>query len=789
MKTDDFPDSLSGCHFIEIAGVGDRIVIVSDEKGRFCWVDNSVIHTWSRLVELLRTQTLFDLFDLPCNGNLNDIFEALPISNPARISNNHLADSKDWPTGWYREWPTYPSKPGKVESAIAPFFITKWPLLKLAIFRLSPTRFASIISFRGLMTWLSQNENRIIAFCNKEGIITSLSALFARPTGVENPVSLLGRKISELMKFSKTSSSKDEENCAVRLVLKWKSTDTHFPLHLSENGDAELLTPKEGFKWTNKNSSLYSYLEWDKPLYIDNHSIDISINYSSDDGSFPSIILRGSLLHEFSSPDTLGYALTSTINEKTVRFRKSCVNVRVMNAAERTKTGQHEILIRKRGTSWTFFYNGENIGDYEEHLPFSMETSNRFLLYLRPGESVNLHEITIRSGKSNSPIDKNSLTTAWYVNAPEVVHYHVRMEDGVVGNENYTLYHFHDITPFMRNIKELNEERDRLGRLVSGETQFIGQSEKMVAIREEARKTADSPLSILIEGETGTGKEVLARFIHANSSVSDGPFVRIDCASLPETLLESELFGHEAGAFTGAIGSRPGLFEKAHGGTVFLDEVGNLPLSAQAKLLGVLESGEIQRLGGRSTIKVRFRLISASNESFSYLLKAKRLREDLYFRLNQHRFVLPPLRERGEDAPILAHHFLETACAVNRKQLIQISKPAMQQLVSHAWPGNIRELRNVMYRAVVLCNSNTITAEDLTLYESDKDQKQIKTGTDRKNSRRTIIDKEKLTSVLHETGGNLLYTAEKLNMSRTKIYRLIRKHKLNPDEFRDRPFD
>src|SRR5438034_4841331 len=216
-------------------------------------------------------------------------------------------------------------------------------------------------------------------------------------------------------------------------------------------------------------------------------------------------------------------------------------------------------------------------------------------------------------------------------------------------------------------------------------------------------QVADSSATVLIQGESGTGKELVARTIHARSARSRGPLVAVNCAALPETLLESELFGYEKGAFTGAAGRKEGRFELANGGTLFLDEVSDLSVVTQPKILRVLQEGEFERLGGTKTFRVDVRIVAATNQDLAQMAREKRFREDLYYRLNVITLTVPPLRERREDVRVLAEHFLRVYAAKNNRRLQEgLSEEALRRLEAHPWPGNVRELENVIERAVVL---------------------------------------------------------------------------------------
>jgi two-component system response regulator AtoC len=241
----------------------------------------------------------------------------------------------------------------------------------------------------------------------------------------------------------------------------------------------------------------------------------------------------------------------------------------------------------------------------------------------------------------------------------------------------------------------------------------VGESAAIRAVYAVIEKVADTPSTVLITGESGTGKELIARALHEFSSWHAGPFIKINCAAIPKTLMESELFGYEKGAFTGAVGAKPGRFELAHGGTLFLDEIGEIPVEMQVKLLRVLQESEFERVGGIKTIKVDVRLVAATNRDLHAEVAASAFREDLYYRLNVVPIHLPPLRERREDIPLLVGHFIAKFNERLKKQITGIDAEAVERLAGYHWPGNIRELENVIERTMLFGEGPTIRASDL----------------------------------------------------------------------------
>jgi two-component system, NtrC family, response regulator HydG len=314
---------------------------------------------------------------------------------------------------------------------------------------------------------------------------------------------------------------------------------------------------------------------------------------------------------------------------------------------------------------------------------------------------------------------------------------------------------------------------------------LIGKSEAVRQMMEVARQAARSRANILIEGESGTGKGVLAEYLHRNSERSQGIFVKINCTAIPENLLEAELFGYEAGAFTGATRRKKGRVELAHEGTLFLDEIGIAPLTLQTKLLRFLQEGEFERLGSNETLRVQTRVISATNSDLKTAIRNGQLREDLYYRLNVIHVRVPSLRERQEDVPLLARKFLEESAKKNGREMPMIHSDAMECLTRYSWPGNIRELQNLLERMVVLNRTGVIQLEDLPP-EIVADQRQktmvIPVGLPLKEVERMIMDE-----TLRSTRGDKKLTAKLLGVHPRTIYRYL--ETLGPSVGGDLPSD
>ena len=316
---------------------------------------------------------------------------------------------------------------------------------------------------------------------------------------------------------------------------------------------------------------------------------------------------------------------------------------------------------------------------------------------------------------------------------------------------------------------------------------IIGQNPKMKELAEQTVRVAPTPTTVLIRGESGTGKELVARAIHRYSNLRDKPLITVNCTALTPTLLESELFGHKRGAFTGAIADKVGLFQKADGATIFLDEVGDMPLEMQGNLLRVLQSGEIKPVGDVVTRKVRVRVIAATNRDIEKALVAGEFREDLFHRLNTFTITLPPLRERTEDIPVLAYHFLRKAEAKVNKKVDRFSTEALDLLKRYAWPGNLRELENIIERAVVLATTRQIEVAHLPIHlqEGGSIPMAAEEGFLKAKARVVaLFEQQAIIRFLTEARGNISMAAQRAGITRRNFHRLLSKYSVNSKKFK-----
>ncbi len=330
----------------------------------------------------------------------------------------------------------------------------------------------------------------------------------------------------------------------------------------------------------------------------------------------------------------------------------------------------------------------------------------------------------------------------------------------------------------------LRAENERLRQKLEEESVLVGRSAPMAQLRAEVARAAPTTATVLVVGESGTGKELVAREIHQGSRVASGPFIQVNCAAIPEELIESELFGHEKGSFTGAVRRQTGKFVEADGGTIFLDEIGDMSARAQAKVLRVLEAGEVEPVGAARVRQVTVRVIAATNRDLTEAIRDSRFREDLYFRLNVLPVRTPPLRERTEDIPELVEHFTRLFSQRDNQRPRRFAPSALNVLKARSWPGNVRELRNLVERVLIMTDSEPIEAKDLPpearVSPTEISERGLQLAT--LSEFKEYAEREFLVTKLRENGWNISRTAEVIHTPRSNLYKKIEHHKISREK-------
>jgi len=335
-------------------------------------------------------------------------------------------------------------------------------------------------------------------------------------------------------------------------------------------------------------------------------------------------------------------------------------------------------------------------------------------------------------------------------------------------------------------IGQLTAENLALKEKISRDYKMIGSSQAIEKLKQQIKLAAPSSGWVLITGENGTGKELVARAIHRQSTRSDKPFIEVNCAAIPEELIESELFGHEKGAFTGATSARKGKFDQANSGTLFLDEIGDMSLKTQAKILRILQEQKFSRVGGNRTINVDVRVIAATNKKLQKEIQAGSFREDLYFRLNVLPFSVPPLRIRKDDIPHLCQHFLQFFCSKESREIKTISQDALNVLLTYNWPGNVRELKNLIERLVIMTPRQIIKRADLPQSIDQTCVERAKQGLNPRDlpasyrEAKEQFEKQFLVEKLQKNNWNVSKTAEEIGLERSNLHRKIKSYQIEP---------
>jgi DNA-binding NtrC family response regulator len=605
------------------------------------------------------------------------------------------------------------------------------------------------------------------------GLLDSLVQHCIRP----NPVHMISR------------SNKNVQHAGLKNWTKLLSLDfSNIKLsRLKEAVEPNTLSNASGtWEWAPVSGN--RFLPFKAVQDLEKNEYKLEMRFTLQGGELPSVILNGMKQYKDYFPDAIGYLAGPSYHEGYFNIKKEGSIIHRVPFNEKLKKNYHVIEVIKRGPCLAYFLNHKLIILYRDPLPIYTRESYMYL-YCRRDTRIIPHTIDLYT----MPTEPEE---AWEFNQVSLLsgrantfNFYQIIDDNLL-KENRFHYGFilNDISQLKQDIKGLEKERSRiaferdkyravLGFDIGKET-MVGKNPMLLQIKKESLEVAKTMMTVLIEGRTGTGKEVLARFIHDNSNLRKGPFVKVDCSTLPDSLLESELFGVEKGAFTGAVESREGKLETAQGGTLFLDEVGNLNTATQAKLLQFLQDFTLERLGSTKKTRVETRIIAATNSPLKQLVDQGRFRTDLFYRMSAMKFSLPPLRDRPEDIEALCGHFLRRHNAKLNKNVQGISKTGMQKLLTHDWPGNIRELEHVLQKAVLFSKGNTVSKDEIDISIEAKDreyqtaEQNIPTGDPR------VLTKEHILALLKKNSNIVERAARAAKISRATFYRKLKKFKI-----------
>lgn len=645
-------------------------------------------------------------------------------------------------------------------------FYTRKPAVRLVLNPAGEKRFLAALdltqayssvlsnSTDGLI-WLDQDKETV------EGI-NDVLFLHLKPRYFR-PYDLLGKPASEIM--SPTPSGICERGLKERPCPPAQA----FKRVLS----IKELSEQKGLAWDNE-TDVFEFMALPGTFNPQTEDASFSVAFTVGKGAWPLVIL-GARPGPKVFPDAVGYTASARV-EGNGFFIKRNGDTAADTSAGKETAAEGEMRLVKSGRNLHLFVNNRLALEYHD-MDFIKTEKLQFWLGVRPHSALRFRALSA----GVRPMEPWRLPESGHIvlkGASESYFTLTPARNYQLDSDRISLRSFN-----LHNVTSFEKEKRRILALVSnadkGEQTFLGQSPALAAVRENARLAAESGATLLIQGETGSGKEVLARFLHAHSPYAKGPFVKVDCTTLAPSLVESELFGHEKGAFTGATEARRGRFEEADKGVLFLDEISNLTPAVQAKLLGFLQDLTVTRVGGTAPIRLTLQIMAASNLPLSELTAQGRFREDLYYRLNVFAFTLPPLRDRLEDLPGLCEYFIRVFSEQHGKSARNVSGAAFRRLFEYGWPGNIRELKNALQRAVVFCDGSEIQEHHLSLAGP--------VVVVRKKSRKgalSAVTPEEVRALALELKGNVKKIAARFNVSRLSAYKLLARHGVSIRDFR-----
>ncbi|MFH0919844.1 MAG: sigma-54 dependent transcriptional regulator, partial [Fibrobacterota bacterium] len=747
------------------------IVIRLDEKGRVCAIGGQEnIEPFNQ--NLILNKEIDELYDMPKTGRPADWVTDLLAKKEFTLDDLIHSDK------------AFRSKNVFENTEIGYGFYSDIPASILYLSNLAGIGLFGIIRFRELAKTVSLLNREPFIMVDKNENLRGFNAKFLAyfPDNASSPHKILGRPIGEwvcpnplaLIRNTGTASDKIRSQ-------QWRPLFSATPAAFQN-----LVTPffpdRKNLTFSSSGAVWTPTIEDDRGLLelaprIDTTQFDYKfiLELLVENGPLPSFIINGDSADSYLFPDFQGYLTGFDPITHLFRIKKQGEMAHEALSPETVPPGRYSLEIIKKGPSFFLFLNDQLKLTFHDTAPIEKQTGIQYL-YASVNGPI---RIMAMQGYTLPREEMAEDPEVSFVNpAPNFLQFHQVLDNRVVNFKGEFFYalHFYDITPLRQALLSLEkqraqimQDRDRFKSLLKKEQPsapvIIGASAVMQQLIEKARIASQSSASVLLQGETGTGKGLLAEFIHRNSLYQNGPFVKVDCAELPESLLESELFGHEKGAFTGAIQSRVGKLEAAHSGTLFLDEIGNLTLSIQAKLLHFLQDFTLVRLGSNQEIKVATRIIAASNRDLKQLVEKGLFRADLFYRLDAVSLDLPPLRERKEDIPDLCISLLKNYNRKFNRSVKKLTPAAFQRLMAHDWPGNIRELENVIQKAVIYSDKDTLAPENLEIPEQKKafHKKQAPLKIPTRNPR--ALRREHCIELLEKNNGIIRWAAREAKVS------------------------
>jgi two-component system response regulator AtoC len=747
-----------------------------------------------------RLKTLPDIFAnnlhlfLDDKGNIIEMSEkwSFPYLSMAQalIDSGHIRD--------YFDWPQSPLKPGELThihnarsflpDEIPEKFYLSFPSVVLVMMGVRKNLHYGVMRMTGTLPNVTlQRPNGIIYHDGRErleGFNRTFYNFFR--DRYKKPESMLGLPLSRFL--APTPLHLQGERSSTATMPDPALMEKHFSRDFTENGSfaglkatskESLKSTREGLVFSNTTES-YTDLTLQNPV-PQNRDLLVQVEFLIRHGQMPllEIIEKGESarargLNEYAVTPAPGRPSRQFLLKRNglVQQRASASSLQTRNSWRLCRAGQTLLFYQEEERKLAYFD-----GNYFN------QGNAYFNISLRPPSAIVITSLQVFLGGQPSPRASSLLLT--HLKIPDRNAFVINPMDNLSLNMNHpgiVGYVLENATEMYGQLDSLRTENRRIREVTGlGDDRPLGKSPAFLAVKETAAKAAGSDVTVLIQGETGTGKEVLANYIHNHSQRQEGLFVKVDCSTIPRELMESELFGHEKGAFTGAVSRRQGLLEQARGGTLFLDEIGNLTLEVQAKLLHFFQDHIITRVGGRRPISIDVRIIAATNRALADLVRQGQFRADLYYRMEVVSLTLPPLRERKEDIPDMCRHFIAQFNRQHNRRIRDFSAAAYEKLFAHSWPGNIRELRNTVERAAIFCEEETIPPGHIDLGPGGAVP--IRPGSRGKRPLKHIGQKE-LENLFLEHGGVVRKVARSLGVTPDAVYDKIEKVGLTPQKLR-----
>ncbi|MBL8027242.1 MAG: sigma-54-dependent Fis family transcriptional regulator [Fibrobacteres bacterium] len=694
-------------------------------------------------------------------------------------------------------------------------FYTSLPLLTMQSYKIDDDAFIVTIKVSYLLPNYHTGSSTSIFVVDRSERVVGFNQSFCRYFAKEytNPETILNQHIDNFLtpgplsiQKSILAKYKPDANQFNETIFAWDfGEQAGLPKEIDIFGTANHFFERDGLRWKN-NSGELSLLRISIPIEITENDFTVEFDGSVKTGHAPLFALTFNEKSRM-SPTESSYLVGRYGSGPYNIIKKDGYILQAEPEQPQENSTTHRNTLYRIGQSFYWYRNDiQQIAFFDSDLPhgkngyISLAIRNECEFILR---KLNIR-IKPRSGSDSGEALKNSFVKL--KTAEQETFLINRNINSASSSLPITSYSFimQDISALQNQIDSLNERYNRQlqhGRKLESmlrnlssepENTFIGASAAVTLLKEKARMAADSNVTILIQGQTGTGKEVMASFIHANSPFRNGPLVKVDCSTLPRELMESELFGHEKGSFTGASGRKIGKLEQADGGTLFLDEAGNLSPETQAKLLQFMQDFTITRVGGSKKMHLKLRVIAATNIPLENLVRTGSFREDLYFRLFVVVLNIPTLAERKEDIAMLSSHFIHQMSVSSGKNIRGLTEGAYRKLYEYNWPGNIRELRNVLQRAVLFCSGTEITEDLITVasqtqadqkeYILPKDNTELVSQNSTANSREHVLSKmepEQIHGILRRHRGRVAKIAQELGVTNRAVYFYIKRNNLD----------